>query len=131
MINSLLIYNDLAIFVLRLALGSVFLFHGWDKISDLKETYAYFQKNGFRPGWFWGTVAATVQFGGGLFLLLGFLTQMLAVLLAIMMVVILWFHLRRKTPFGRGLDFSLTLLASLVLLATLGDGAYALNSLIF
>jgi len=129
--NSLLIYNDMAILVLRLALGVIFLAHGWDKLSDLKDKFAYFQKNGFRPGWFWGSIATFIQFGGGLLLLVGLFTQITAIIVAVMMVVILGYHTRRKTPFGKGVDFSLILLASLLLLATLGDGAYALNNLLF
>lgn len=82
-----------ATFVLQVALGLIFVAHGSQKLfgvfggAGLAGLGAYFNKIGITPGLFWAWVVGIVEFFGGAFILFGFLTRIVAVLLVIEMTV--------------------------------------------
>lgn len=128
MIASLLLYSDWAVLVLRLVLGSIYLAHGWPKIKNLKVNAANFGMMGFKPGAFWGTMVALVEFFGALALIAGLYTQLVALLIAgEMLVVVLW-KMKNKQRLIGGYELDLTLSAAALLLASLGAGVYSLDS---
>jgi len=128
MIQILLIFSDWSVLLLRVVLGLIFLVHGWPKIKKLKETAQNFEMMGFKPGAFWGTIIAIVEFVGGLFLITGLFTSITAIVLAIeMLVATIWKLLRRQKLAG-GYEFELLLLVSLLALTTLGGGLYSLDT---
>ncbi len=63
--------------VLRLLLGA----------PGISRVAAAFEKTGITPAIFWSWVVAIVEFGGGVGLILGFLTRFWAALLVIEMIV--------------------------------------------
>ncbi|WP_394843782.1 DoxX family protein [Pendulispora brunnea] len=83
---------DVAALVLRLGLGTMFLFHGGPKLLGGPETWARFGAAmaglgiTFAPA-FWGLMAGLSEFGGGLLLLLGWFTRPACVLLTFTMLV--------------------------------------------
>jgi putative oxidoreductase len=128
MIPLFFVWSTLALFLLRVFFGLVFLIHGWPKIKDLKQTAANFNGMGFKPGIFWGTIVAVVEFFGGLLLIVGLFTQIVALLLAIQMLVATVWKIRRKQPFAGGYEFDLALLLIGLILATSGGGNFSLDS---
>lgn len=128
MIQSLLVFSDWTILLMRLALGLVFIIHGWDKLKDLNSTFNWFSENKLKPGWLWGSIVTFIEFVGGIMLILGLMTQVVAVILAIMVLIFLVHKILRKQKFINGIDLTITLLAGLLLLASLGNGFFSLNN---
>jgi hypothetical protein len=54
----------------------VMIYYGWPKIRDLGSNANDFVRMGFKPGMFWGTLIASVEFFGGLAILLGFYAEL-------------------------------------------------------
>ena len=117
--------------VLRVALGAVLIAHGWPKIKDLKQNAKNFYGMGFKPGIFWGSVAAILEFFGGILLILGFFTAPVAFLLAGQFVVIIFWKLSKNMPLVGGWEFDLLILAGLLVLLSLGAGPYALDRMFY
>lgn len=124
------IYSAQAIFILRVVLGVLFVVHGWPKIKNLRGTQENFSAMGFKPGVLWGTVAAVLEFFGGLAIVLGILTQAVALFIAAEMVVSTFWKIRKGQGFVGGYELDVVLFASALALAALGAGAYALDFLI-
>ncbi len=128
MIQPLLVFSDWGIFVLRVVLGLIMVAHGLPKVKNLKKTAESFKGMGFWPAGFWATVVAFVEFGGGLALIFGFLTQFFALLIAIQFIVILLkLKFKPEAKFKGGYEFDLLIFASALILATLGGGALSLE----
>ncbi|MGC9599354.1 MAG: DoxX family protein [Minisyncoccia bacterium] len=130
MLSIFFFYGGMGILALRIALALIFLVHGWQKIKSLKQTAAAFDGMGFKPGFFWGTIVALLEFaGGGIGLLLGIFTPTIAALLALQFVTIVVWKLVKRQPFVGGWEFDLLILAALLVLALNGAGAYSLDRL--
>jgi len=125
------VFSDWSLFFLRMVLGFIFLWHGWPKIKNLKETQQNFGMMGFKPGILWGTVVAAVEFFGSLSLLSGLFTSAFALILAAQMLVATLWKLRRGQKFVSGYEFDLLLVVSLLAIATLGGGIYSLDAVLF
>ena len=129
MITPLFLLSDWALLVLRVVFGLVFIVHGWSKIKDLKINAAGFEAMGFKPGMFWGTIVAVLEFVGGLLIVAGLLTQVVALLLAVQMAVAI-LKVNLKRGFVGGYEFDLLLLAAGLLLAAVGGGDRSLDAFI-
>jgi putative oxidoreductase len=116
--------------VLRVVVGIVFLVHGYQKLFTFgfHGVAAMFGHLGIPLPGFFGVVVTLVEFVGGILLILGVATRIAAALIAIdMTVVILAVHLRNGFFNPRGVEFPLTLLASMVCLMIAGGGALSLK----
>lgn len=131
MFTFLYIWGDWALLLLRLFLGVVFVIHGWPKVKDLKQTAQNFTAMGFKPGTLWGPLIASLEFFGGLALLLGFATQAFAFLFAIEFVVATLWKIKGGQKFAGGYEFDLALLVMSLVLATSGGGPYAVDEYLF
>lgn len=133
----------LAPLIIRLALAAVFLAHGAQKLfgvwggAGLAGTTAGFAAMGLKPAFFLAAFAAGLEFGGGILLVLGLLTRPIATLLAFEMIFALLavhapngFFLNWACAPGRGhgIEYSLTLVASLIALALLGAGRLSFDA---
>lgn len=125
MINFLFVFNNWALLLLRVVLGIILIYHGTPKIKDLVKTGKDFAGMGFKPGSFWGTLVAILEFVGGIFIIAGVFTQLISLLLAIQFLVIL-VTIKRSSGFG-DIEFDLLLLATSILVATLGAGPYSID----
>jgi putative oxidoreductase len=130
MFPLLLIFSNWTILVLRIVLGALFVVHGWPKIKDLKTTHKNFEAMGFKPGRFWGTIAAALEFFGGIALIAGILTQLIAIFFAIEFLVILVWRIKNKHSFIGGYELDLIIFAAVMLLVTVNSGFFSLNWLI-
>jgi len=130
MINLLLIFGDWGVTFLRVVLGVIMFVHGRSKIKSIKQTSQGFTAMGFRPGIFWATLVTIIEFLGGLFLIFGFLTQVVAFVLVIQFLVIL-LTVKRKSSFVGEVEFDLLILAAALALMVLGSGNFSVDRMFF
>ncbi len=118
---------------IRVVLGIALLYYGWPKIKNLKSNAHDFVEMGFRPGMLWGTVAAIVEFFGGIAMLTGLYAELAASLFGFQMIVGTFWKLKIKKPFT-DYSYDLQLLALCVAIMSFGAGRYSImsfNSAIF
>ena len=122
------------LFILRLAMGSVFIAHGAQKLfgafggPGLKGFSGMLGGLGFKPAMGWAFAVAIVEFAGGISLVLGFLSRFGAGLIAVAMAVaLLGVHLKKAFFLPGGFEYVLILLAAAIALALLGPGNFALR----
>jgi len=126
MIQFLLIFSDWGILILRVALGLILIVQGWPKIKNLRGTAENFSGMGFKPGFFWGTLVAFLEFFGGIGLVVGFFTQLIALFVALQFIVII-LKLKHGKILASGVQFDLLIVAAALILVTLGSGAFSLE----
>ena len=121
----------LALLSLRLVAGPAFILHGWPKIQ---HAFSWMGLDATVPGWLQG-MAAFAEFGGGIALLIGLLTQLAALgISCVMLFAIFTVHLPRGDVFvGRDGSWELpaVYLAIMVALMLRGAGAVSLDALVF
>ncbi len=122
---------DLAALVLRLVVGGLMVLHGLPKVKDLKKSAAWVAST----GWAWAAPFAylfgLLEFFGGFALILGLLTQLVALLFVLEMIATTVFaraKLGKKLVGGWELDV-LFLVGALALML-LGAGAWSLDALL-
>lgn len=120
-----------ALLIVRIGFGIIFMLHGWPKITGGVDTWSgiggAMAVTGldFAPA-FWGFMASLAEFGGGLLLVFGFLTRPVAALMLITMLVAVLMHSAQ----GDGLTTILHPLKGLVVFIALlysGAGKYSLD----
>jgi uncharacterized membrane protein YphA (DoxX/SURF4 family) len=75
---------DIALLLIRVGLGAVFVAHGWDKISDMPSTISFFYTLGLPA--FMAYVVAYVELLGGISMLIGVFSGWAGVFLAANMI---------------------------------------------
>jgi len=117
---------DLGILCIRIALGAVFIYHGWAKIGSMEQTIGFFASLGFAS--FLAYFVAWAELIGGIALVAGFLVRYAGILLsAVMVVAVVKVHLANGFNVATGgYEFALTLLLGSLALIFLGSGAYSL-----
>jgi putative oxidoreductase len=131
--------SDWGLFILRVALGIIFIVHGWPKLNPNSPLKGIAGVTGFlaqlkipAPGLF-AWVLALVEAVGGVLLTLGPFTRLIALGLAIDMVVAIQLVRRgmARVPFthpqGGGWEFEFALLAAALALLFTGPGSIALR----
>ena len=119
---------------LRLAIGAIFIVHGWPKITGARGMAAMMGGGEAKPvlvGVF--TLQGIVEVGGGILMILGVLTQLVAVAFAIIMIGAIFLkNTQMKTGFmsqqTTGWEFDLVLLAGNILLFLTGPGEIAIQN---
>ncbi len=122
--------GGLAILILRLVAGLAFIQHGWPKIQ---HAFSWMGPEATVPG-FLQALAALSEFGGGIALLLGLLTQLAALGIACtMLYAIVLVHVPKGDPFvGRGgssYELAAVYLTIMVVLLLRGAGQMSLDAL--
>ena len=127
---------DLALLVLRLVVGLLFVGHGAQKLfgafggGGLEGTAGMFDSIGLQPGWLHARAAGTAEFLGGALIALGLFTPFAAAaLIGVMTAAVLAVH----APNGiwntnQGYEFNLVLVAVVFALAGIGAGAWSLDN---
>ncbi|MGP9724166.1 DoxX family protein [Corynebacterium sp. AOP40-9SA-29] len=124
-------FRDAALLVLRVALGVVFIAHGWDKVFQVgvEQTAQQWASMHIPQPTLSVWVVSVVEMLGGALVLLGFLTPAAAGVLALDMIAAFYFvHL------GNGLfvtdgggEFVIVLFAACVMLIVFGAGRASLD----
>jgi len=125
---DLLTYHLLAPFIIRLMLGFIFVNAGYIKLwSGHKEKIDFFNKAGLRPGVFYAWFIGALEFIGGIFLIVGFLTQPVALAFSLILAgaVIIKTRNPELLPESRALYVILTLISLSLLFS--GAGFFAID----
>jgi putative oxidoreductase len=126
--------KDFGLTLLRAMVGIVFVAHGYQKffVWGIGGVTGAFAQMGIPAPHVSAYLAASAEFFGGLFLLLGLLTRLAAIPVAITMIVaILQVHLKGGFFAPQGVEYPLTLLVANIALIVAGGGALALDNVIF
>ncbi len=121
-------YHDLALLLLRIGVGVVFIVAGWGKLTGIEGVQGFFGDLGIPLAGMMAWVVAIVEFVGGLMVLTGLYAKIPNLLLAVIMVVAL-FTTKLGGEFSAARVDILLLLMTLAL-AILGSGKYSLNSML-
>ena len=129
-------YSDYASVVLRLALGSILFWHGQAKLMNFAGTAGFFGGMFPAPSLF-AVIAVLIELVGGAFLILGVLTRLSALLVALEFAVILFLRiLIWKNPLvafqgGNSFELDLLIFAAAVALILAGSGKLGLERQVF
>ena len=119
--------QSLGLLALRLVVGAAFIVHGWPKIQNPLHWM------GDKVNPILQLCSALAEFGGGIALILGFLTPIAAAALAINMAfALLLVHFPQHHPFvGKGESFELPLVyfGVMVALFATGPGVYSADAM--
>ena len=124
-----------ALAALRIILGFLFAAHGWQKFNEwtITGTQASFAKMGVPAAEFMAPAVAVLELAGGLALILGILTRVVAALLALDMLGALFLVHAPAGVFAAngGYELVLLLAAAAFALALTGAGRLSLDSALF
>jgi putative oxidoreductase len=130
--HSLEKLKPLALLLLRVALGAIFIYHGYPKLfGHTREAMQNFVHLGF-PGYF-VYIAGVIEFFGGCLLIIGLFTRLAGLLLVGEMAVGLWrVHKIIQDPLAvRNFELPLSLAVGAFALAALGAGLLSFDHVLF
>ncbi|WP_226654660.1 DoxX family protein [Pseudalkalibacillus hwajinpoensis] len=121
--------TNAAFLVLRLALGLIFIVHGFDKFAGgIENTAHFFESIGISGGLAY--VVATIELIGGILMILGLGTRIVAALFIIVMLGAV-FTVKSGTGFIGGYELDLALLGMSLALLISGGGAISVEHQLF
>lgn len=127
---------DLALFVLRLIVGLLFVGHGAQKLfgafggAGIDGTAGMFEQLGLRPPRLHAIAAGCAEAGGGVLLALGLLTPLgAAAITAVMVTAIITVHARNGIwNTEKGFEYNLVLIAGAFAIVGAGPGTWSLDN---
>ena len=127
-------WTDRGLLVLRIALGLVFVMHGWQKLTatGIDGVASNLAGLGIPAPNVAAVLLTTTELGGGLALVAGVFTRVASALIGFSMIVaILTVHLKNGFFLPKGYEFALTLLLANVAMMMTGAGRYSLDQMLF
>jgi putative oxidoreductase len=124
--------KPLALLLLRLGLGIIFIYHGYPKLfGNTRGAMQGFEHMGF-PGYF-VYVAGVIEFFGGIMLIFGLFTRVAGLLIAGEMAVAIWkVHMPQGSIMQvKNYEFPLALAIAAFALATTGAGLISVDHAAF
>jgi putative oxidoreductase len=119
-------YSEFAPLILRIVIGISFLLHGYSKVTNLAGTTKFFTMLNIPMPQYAATFVGWLEIVGGIALILGLLSQLFAILLAINMIVAIL-----SAKWGKGwvgIELELLLLAGSLSLLFSGPGLISLTN---
>jgi len=127
MVFTTFVQEEWILGLVRLILGVVLIYHGWPKIKDLAGTTKGFAKMGFAAPGLFAFLVASIEFFGGLAILLGVFVEIAAVLVGFQFLTLTIMEMKEKKEFMSYQSPLLIVALSLILL-NFGGGLYILYS---
>ena len=125
---NLLTYGLIAPFILRVVVGIIFLDLGYLKLGKEKSAWnLFFQTIHFKPSYVFVALLATIEIVAGAFLIVGYLTQIAALVMAIILFAECYIEMQDGSLLKRDIVFYLLLLAICVSLIFSGAGKFAFD----
>jgi putative oxidoreductase len=127
-------FHEFAHAILRIALGGVLMPHGCQKLfglfggMGLTGNAQLFDKLGYSPGMFWGTLVGCTEFFGGLLLVLGLFTRFAAA--AVLIFMIMAVHFTSAKGFfwgGGGMEYPILIGICALFFLIRGGGPYSVD----
>ena len=119
--------QPLGLLFLRLALGAIMIAHGYPKVFGGLHHHVEVVRSLGMPGWL-AYLSAAAEFGGGLLLVLGFLTRVAALFVCInMLVAVFAVHFKNGFLGEHNYQFPLALAAMAFSLIFTGGGPIAID----
>lgn len=121
---------------IRVAIGCIFMIHGWGKLSGGVATWHWMGSQMAHLGivfWptLWGFLAMLAEFGGGLCLALGLGTRFISAILAFVMIVAMSYHIAKGDSFNNVWSHACTMFFVFIGLCIAGSGVYSLDHYLF
>lgn len=121
--------------VLRIGIGIIFIIHGYGKFAGGMGTLTWVgsQMSNLGISFFpllWGFLAASAEFFGGVFLVVGLGTRVAAFFLSIVMLIAILYHIKNGDTYTT-YSHPLSMLIVFISLMLMGSGRFALDSLLF
>ena len=125
------VHLSLAALMLRIAIGGLFIIHGYPKLgAQQRKQGGEWLKGMGVPGGF-ALFAGVVEFFGGIAILLGIFTSIISVLFALWMLSTTWLAVAKmKKKFVGGYELDIILLLASLALAATGDGIFSIDHLL-
>lgn len=128
---------NLGLLILRLAVGLTIAAHGLQKLVPWSGGPGFtkmaqgLQKQGFKPAWFWASLAVLGELGGGLSVASGFLTPVGAAgIFGAMVIAVFKSHWKNGFWLNKhGYEYALLLLLTSLSIGLAGPGSYSLDAL--
>ena len=125
---ELLAYSLLAPFILRLVLGYLFINLGYLKLTSEKNRWSlFFEAFKIKPTDFFVKILAYLEIVAGGFLILGFYTQVVALILAALTFGELYIEYKEESLLKRNLIFYLLIFAISLSLIFSGAGFFSFD----
>jgi uncharacterized membrane protein YphA (DoxX/SURF4 family) len=125
---NLLTYQLLAPLILRVIVGLIFIDLGHLKLYKEKhQWHMFFDTIHLRPAKYFVIAFGIIELIGGLFLVTGFLTQLVALIFAVILFAECYAEMTDSKLIKRDLVFYVLLLAICLSLVFLGAGAHAFD----
>jgi len=121
--------NEWSLLIVRVFLGIAFFIHGLDKYLMGVGNFAAGMPAMGLPE-FLGYVVATIELVGGLFLIFGLFTRVVAILTGIIMIGAI-FTAKLPGPFLNGFELDLAYLVMSIVLIISGSRLFSLDQLLF
>lgn len=119
--------KNLGLLLLRLAVGGIFIYYGWMKVSNIAGPTELFEGLGFPAPAFFAWVVGLVELVGGAAIVLGIMSRLFGLLLFVVMVgAVLLIHL--NAGFDSQFQLVLALAGGCAALVGNGGGAWSVWS---
>ena len=120
--------------ILRVSLGGVLIPHGMQKLfgafggMGYTANAALFDKLGYTPGAFWGTLVGCTELIGGILLVIGLFTRFAAAAVLIFMLTAIHFTSAKGFFWSQGgMEYSILILLAALVFLIRGAGSYSVD----
>ena len=121
--------RDTGLFVLRLVVGLVFIYHGQMKLGNMAGTVMFFGKLGIPAAGFFAPFVSWVECLGGAALILGFGARLAGLALSFDMLVAIMTTMKMNSKWGAH-ELELLLFAGSLLFLLQGAGCVSIDNLL-
>jgi putative oxidoreductase len=126
---------NIALLLFRVVIGVTLAGHGAQKLFGWfggpgpVQLRQIFEKQGYKPAWFWFALCIVGELGGGLSVALGFLTPLGAAGILGAMAMAARSHWKKGFFLPGGIEYTLTLAIASLAIGLIGPGGYTLDAL--